>query len=65
MAIVVPNIGIPHSHPILPATKASIEVKERYQACVVKEGTVGSTVRSVDQGMPHLLLTVTLHPYVT
>ncbi|KAF8961308.1 hypothetical protein BDZ97DRAFT_1760046 [Flammula alnicola] len=37
-----------HSHPILPATKASKMIKEMYQKCIRAAGIVGSTVLSVE-----------------
>jgi len=40
----------PHTHPILPATKASFEIKNMYRECVVAAGVHGTTVRTVDNG---------------
>src|SRR5277367_1193729 len=51
MAIVVPNPEKPHNHPILPATKASITLKDLYRKCIQATGIVGSSVRTVDNGV--------------
>ncbi|KAF8966029.1 hypothetical protein BDZ97DRAFT_1917737 [Flammula alnicola] len=48
MACIVPNHEKPHTHPILPATKPSRELKELYKSCIQTAGLVGSSVRTID-----------------
>ena len=40
----------PHNHPVLPAMKASISVKNLYRDCIAAAGLVGSSVGKVDNG---------------
>ncbi|KAJ3716985.1 hypothetical protein C8R42DRAFT_724623 [Lentinula raphanica] len=64
-ACIIYQLEKPHTHPILPASKASLEVREMYRRCVLSSGLVGKTVRSVDsapstnlllQGQPSALI---------
>ena len=50
MACIVPNHEHPHSHPVLPASKASRDIKDLYRSCVEAAGVIGSTVQSVENG---------------
>ncbi|KAJ6603588.1 hypothetical protein DFH09DRAFT_1354717 [Mycena vulgaris] len=47
-ALVVHKERTPHSHPMPALTKASLDVKEVYRACVDAAGSVGATVNKVD-----------------
>lgn len=49
-ACIVPNHEKPHNHPILPATKASRDIKDLFNKCIDAVGVVGTTVRSVENG---------------
>lgn len=51
MACVIMEPSDPHTHPILPATKATIEIKNLYRECISAAGIHGSTVRTVDNGV--------------
>ncbi|KAG6822111.1 hypothetical protein H0H92_015221, partial [Tricholoma furcatifolium] len=42
MACVVPNL-VPHNHPILPAVKASHDIKALFNNCIDAVGVVGAT----------------------
>ncbi|KAF8313350.1 hypothetical protein F5887DRAFT_1090268 [Amanita rubescens] len=48
MACIVPNHDYPHSHPVLPASKASRDLRNLYRSCVDAVGVIGSTVQSVE-----------------
>ena len=50
MACVIMDPSEPHTHPILPATKASFGIKNMYRECVLAAGVHGTTVRTVDNG---------------
>ena len=50
MACVIMEPSEPHTHPILPATKASFGIKNMYRECVEAAGVHGTTVRTVDNG---------------
>jgi len=50
-ACIVPNPENPHNHPILPPTKTPAMIKEIYKTCVRNAGIVGSSVRTVDNGV--------------
>lgn len=50
MACVIMDPSEPHTHPILPATKASFEIKKMYRECILAAGVHGQTVRTVDNG---------------
>jgi hypothetical protein len=50
MACVIMEPNEPHTHPILPATKASLGIKNMYRECVIAAGVHGTTVRTVDNG---------------
>jgi hypothetical protein len=50
MACVVMEPGDPHTHPIIPATKASIGIKNMYRECIMAAGVHGKTVQTVDNG---------------
>jgi len=50
MACVVLEPDEPHTHPILPATKASLGIKNMYRECILAAGVHGTTVRTVDNG---------------
>ncbi|KAK7434029.1 hypothetical protein VKT23_020428 [Stygiomarasmius scandens] len=57
----------PHSHPMLPATKASYDLKALYAQCVQAGGALTSTVRSVEKAASTQLILngstpTTLHP---
>ncbi|KAF7326552.1 hypothetical protein MVEN_02608400 [Mycena venus] len=47
-ALVVHKPHTPHSHPMPPLVKASLDVKETYTTCVETSGPVGATVNKVD-----------------
>ncbi|KAJ3725287.1 hypothetical protein C8R42DRAFT_640174 [Lentinula raphanica] len=38
----------PHEHPVLPASKATLEVQDLFRRCVVASGLVGHTVQTVE-----------------
>ncbi|KAJ3821622.1 hypothetical protein F5880DRAFT_800238 [Lentinula raphanica] len=46
----------PHDHPILPASKASLEVQDLFRRCVLASGLVGQTVRTVESASSTNLL---------
>jgi hypothetical protein len=50
MACVVPNHEEPHNHPILPAAKASRDIKSLFKRCIDAAGIVGATVKSIENG---------------
>jgi hypothetical protein len=50
MACVIMEPSDPHTHPILPATKASLGIKNIYRECILAAGVHGTTVRTVDNG---------------
>ena len=50
MACVVMEPSDPHTHPILPATKASYSIKNMYRECILTAGIHGKTVRTIDNG---------------
>ncbi|KAK1215861.1 hypothetical protein PQX77_021513 [Marasmius sp. AFHP31] len=49
VAVVIQDHTKPHNHPILPATKASYDIKEVYRSCVRAGGALMSTVQSIDK----------------
>jgi len=50
MACVIMELSDPHTHPILPATKAALGIKNMYRECIVAAGVHGKTVQTVDNG---------------
>jgi len=50
MACVVLNHERPHTHPMPPMTKPTLDVKESYRRCVKATGVLGTTVQKVDDG---------------
>jgi hypothetical protein len=50
MALVVHVGNVAHTHPIPFQAKKSIEADEQYRKCIAATGTLGSTVRKVDNG---------------
>ncbi|KAG6818252.1 hypothetical protein H0H93_006537 [Arthromyces matolae] len=62
MACVVPNHGVAHNHPILPAIKPSREIKELFKRCIDAVGVLGATVRSVERAPSTPLLLEGMNP---
>ena len=60
-ACVIMEPSDPHTHPILPATKATIEIKNLYRECISAAGIHGSTVRTVDNGKFPFLYSELVH----
>ncbi|KAJ7804189.1 hypothetical protein B0H13DRAFT_2687480 [Mycena leptocephala] len=56
MACVVFDPGCPHSHPMSPMTKLSLNYEETYRKCVRATGILGTTVQKVDDAPTTLLL---------
>ncbi|KAJ7917410.1 hypothetical protein B0H13DRAFT_2269491 [Mycena leptocephala] len=56
MACVVFDPGRPHSHPMSPMTKLSLNYEETYRKCVRATGILGTTVQKVDDVPTTLLL---------
>ncbi|KAJ6518252.1 hypothetical protein C8R47DRAFT_1031643 [Mycena vitilis] len=56
MACVVFDPAKPHSHPMPPMTKVSLDAKESYRRCVRAAGILGTTVQKVDDAPTTLLL---------
>lgn len=48
--VLVQDYRYPHSHPILPMTKTTLDVEELYTKCVEANGAFGSTVAKVEKG---------------
>lgn len=48
MACIVLNHEQPHNHLILPATKASHDIKSLFKQCIDAVGVVGATVKSIE-----------------
>jgi hypothetical protein len=40
----------PHTHPMPPLTKMSVDLKHTYTGCIEDAGTLGATVNKVDNG---------------
>ena len=51
IGILIQDHEHPHTHPILPLTKASIQEKNDYKECVRAAGALKATVQSVENGM--------------
>ncbi|KAJ7719563.1 hypothetical protein B0H16DRAFT_1795087 [Mycena metata] len=56
MACVTFNPAKPHTHPMGPMTKITLDVKEAYRKCVRAAGVLGTTVQRVDDAPTTLLL---------
>ncbi|KAJ7138792.1 hypothetical protein C8R43DRAFT_1131951 [Mycena crocata] len=56
MACVVLDHRRPHTHPMPPMKKASLDVKKVYRRCVKAMGALGTTVQKVDDAPTTLLL---------
>ncbi|KAJ7511946.1 hypothetical protein B0H11DRAFT_1899441 [Mycena galericulata] len=56
MACVILDHTKPHTHPMPPRSKASLEVKAVYRHCVRQTGALGMTVQKVDDAPTTLLL---------
>ncbi|KAJ7475308.1 hypothetical protein B0H11DRAFT_1727892 [Mycena galericulata] len=56
MACVMLDHTKPHTHPMPPKSKASLEVKAVYRKCVRQTGALGMTVQKVDDAPTTLLL---------
>ncbi|KAJ7182286.1 hypothetical protein C8R43DRAFT_1115930 [Mycena crocata] len=54
--VIVHQRGTPHRHPMPPLTKVSLDIKEKYRACVAAAGPVGATVSKVDHAQSTKLL---------
>ncbi|KAF8156702.1 hypothetical protein B0H34DRAFT_808140, partial [Crassisporium funariophilum] len=48
MACILPDHKEPHNHPILPARKASRNLKDQYRKCIQAAGIAGNTVCIID-----------------
>ncbi|KAG6819655.1 hypothetical protein H0H93_009829 [Arthromyces matolae] len=62
MACIVPNHGVAHNHPILPAIKPSREIKELFKRCIDAVGVIGATVQSVERAPSTPLLLEGMNP---
>jgi hypothetical protein len=50
MACVTFDPAKPHTHPMGPTTKITLDIKEKYRKCVRAAGVLGTTVQKVDDG---------------
>lgn len=62
MACVVFDPGRPHSHPMSPMTKLSLNYEETYRKCVRATGILGTTVQKVDDGKR--VFRISLYSYI-
>jgi hypothetical protein len=54
MAVVIPRHTRPHNHAMPPMIKASYDTRAMYGQCVDAFGTMGATVKKVDNGLSSL-----------
>ncbi|KAF8187343.1 hypothetical protein K438DRAFT_1764948 [Mycena galopus ATCC 62051] len=49
-AVVIPAVGISHTHPAFPRAKVPALVQQKYDKCIEAAGSIGMTTRRIDKG---------------
>lgn len=50
-AVVIPQSGVPHNHPLFQRSKVPFEAQSLYQSCIDSFGAVGASTSRVDHGL--------------